>query len=169
MATKPLILTNIGQLLTLRGGAVPRRGRELAELSIVEDAAVLCAKGKVVAAGKRREVSKAAAKLKAKEFDCRGKVVLPGFVDSHTHLIFAGPRLVDFEKRIAGAGYEEIASAGGGIRSSVAGVRQAKRARLSDNVLAGLTAMLKQGTSVVEAKSGYGLSVDDEIKSLEAI
>src|SRR3954469_11544019 len=131
MAPKSLLLTNIGQLLTLRSGATPRRGRELAELSIIEDAAVLCAKGKIVAAGKRREVLKVAKKLKAKEFDCRGKVVLPVFVDSHTHLIFAGPRLVDFEKRIAGAGYEEIAAAGGGIRSSVDGVRRTSRSTLA--------------------------------------
>src|SRR5207248_8013405 len=97
---KPLLLTNIGQLLTLRGGTGPRRGRDLAELSIVEDAAVLCAQGKIVAAGKQKDVLKSARKIKAKELDCEGKVVLPGFVDSHTHLIFAGPRLVDFEKRI---------------------------------------------------------------------
>src|SRR5689334_13295477 len=111
---KPLLLTNIGQLLTLRGGPGPRRGRELAELAIIEDGAVLCAAGKITAVGTRREVAKQAKKLKAQEFDCGGKVVLPGFVDSHTHLIFAGPRLVDFEKRIVGASYEEIAAAGGG-------------------------------------------------------
>jgi len=166
---KPLLLTNIGQLLTLRGGAVPRRGRDLTELSIIEDAAVLCAKGKIVAAGKRREVSKAAAKHKAKEIDCRGKVVLPGFVDSHTHLIFAGPRLVDFEKRIAGAGYEEIASAGGGIRSSVEGVRSSSRSALAKRALIALEEMGSQGTTTVEAKSGYGLDTASEMKSLEAI
>ena len=166
---KPLLLTNIGQLLTLRGGAGPRRGPELAELSIVEGAAVLCAKGKIVAAGKQREVLKAVKKIKAKEFDCEGKVVIPGFVDSHTHLIFAAPRLVDFEKRIAGAGYEEIAGAGGGIRSSVDGVREASRSTLAKGALAALQEMASQGTTTVEAKSGYGLSTDAEIKSLEAI
>ena len=167
--SRPLILTNIGQLLTLRGGAVPRRGRELSELSIIEDAAVLCAKGKIVAAGKQREVLKAARKLKAKEFDCKGKVVLPGFVDSHTHLIFAAPRLIDFEKRIAGAGYEEIAAAGGGIRSSVEGVRNSSRNALANRALTVLEEMASQGTTTVEAKSGYGLSTEAEIKSLEAI
>jgi len=166
---KPLLLTNIGQLLTLRGGAGPRRGRDLAELGMVEDAAVLCAKGKIVAAGKRREVSKQAKKFKTKEFDCEGKVVLPGFVDSHTHLIFAGPRLVDFEKRIAGAGYEEIAAAGGGIRSSVDGVRNASRSTLAKRALEVLEEMASQGTTTVEAKSGYGLSSEAEIKSLQAI
>jgi imidazolonepropionase len=166
---KPLLLTNIGQLLTLRGSAGPRRGRELAELSLVEDAAVLCAKGKIVAAGRRREVSKQAKKVKAKELDCQGKVVLPGFVDSHTHLIFAGPRLIDFEKRIAGSRYEEIAAAGGGIRSSVDGVRKAGRSTLAKRALAVLQEMSSQGTTTVEAKSGYGLSTEAEIKSLEAI
>jgi imidazolonepropionase len=166
---KALLLTNIGQLLTLRGAAGPRRGRELAELAIVEDAAVLVSKGKIVTAGKQKEVLKAAKKIKAKEFDCRGKVVLPGFVDSHTHLIFAGPRLVDFEKRITGSGYEEIAAAGGGIRSSVDGVRNASRSTLTKRALAALHEMASQGTTTVEAKSGYGLSTDSEIKSLEAI
>ena len=166
---KPLLLTNIGQLLTLRGGAGPRRGRDLAELGMVEDAAVFCANGKIVATGKRREVSKQAKRLKAKEFDCEGKVVLPGFVDSHTHLIFAGPRLVDFEKRIAGAGYEEIAAAAGGIRSSVDGVRNASRSTLAKRALQVLEEMASQGTTTVEAKSGYGLSTEAEIKSLQAI
>ena len=166
---KPLLLTNIGQLLTLGGGNGPRRGNELADLSTIEDAAVLSVNRKIVAAGKQKEVLKAAKKIKAKEFDCRGKVVLPGFVDSHTHLIFAGPRLVDFEKRIAGSGYEEIAAAGGGIRSSVDGVRKSSRSTLVKRALAALQEMASQGTTTVEAKSGYGLSTDSEIKSLEAI
>ena len=167
--SKPLLLTNIGQLLTLRGGAGPRRERELAELSIVENAAVLCAEGKIIAAGKQKDVLKAAKKLKAEEFDCRGNVVLPGFVDSHTHLIFAAPRLVDFEKRIAGSDYEEIAAAGGGIRSSVDGVRKLSRSALAKRALVALQEMSSQGTTTVEAKSGYGLNTAAEIRSLEAI
>ena len=167
--SKPLLLTNIGQLLTLRGGAGPRRGRELGELAIMGDGAALCAAGKISAVGSRREVTKQAKKLKAKEFDCGGKVVLPGFVDSHTHLIFAGPRLVDFEKRIVGASYEEIAAAGGGIRSSVDGVRKATRKTLSVRALDALERMGAQGTTTVEAKSGYGLDTEAEIKSLQAI
>jgi imidazolonepropionase len=166
---KPLLLTNIGQLLTLRGGPGPRRGHELAELGIIEDGAVLCTAGKITAVGTRREVAKQAKKLKFEEFDCGGKVVLPGFVDSHTHLIFAGPRLVDFEKRIVGASYEKIAAAGGGIRSSVDGVRKATRKTLAIRALDALEQMGAQGTTTVEAKSGYGLDTDSEIKSLEAI
>lgn len=96
-------------------------------------------------------------------------MVLPGFVDSHTHPAFIRPRLVDFEKRIAGASYEDIAKAGGGIRSSVEGVRAAGKADLSGKILAALREMSSLGTTTVEAKSGYGLSLDAELKSLEAI
>jgi imidazolonepropionase len=96
-------------------------------------------------------------------------VVLPGFVDSHTHPVFAAPRLVDFEKRAAGATYQEIAAAGGGIRSSVAGVRKASKRILSEKVLSVFQEMADHGTTTIEAKSGYGLSTASEIKSLEAI
>ena len=95
--------------------------------------------------------------------------MLPGFVDSHTHPAFAAPRLVDFEKRIGGATYEQIAEAGGGIRSSVEGVRKSGRAALAEKILSALNEMAAQGTTTVEAKSGYGLSLEAEMKSLEAI
>jgi imidazolonepropionase len=134
---------------------------------------VLCAGGKIIAAGPQGAVLRdpwlKKNRRKVQELDCQRRVVTPGFIDCHTHPVFAEPRLVDFEKRIAGAGYEEIAAAGGGIRSSVAAVRSASRGDLSRKVLAALNAMLEQGPSVVEAKSGYGLTMVDEIKSLEAI
>jgi imidazolonepropionase len=168
-----LLLANIGQLLTLRGEAAPRRGTTLKEIGLVEDAAVVCAGGKILAAGPQREILRdpwlRSNRRRVQELDCRGGVVLPGLIDCHTHPVFAEPRLVDFEKRIAGAGYEEIAAAGGGIRSSVAAVRKATAGQLSEKVLIALNAMLEQGTSVVETKSGYGLTLEDEIKSLEAI
>ena len=103
------------------------------------------------------------------EIDCRGRVVLPGFVDSHTHPVFTCPRLVDFEKRIAGANYEEIAEAGGGIRASIEGVRKAGKAALTELVAVALEDMARHGTTTVEAKSGYGLSLESELKSLEVI
>jgi imidazolonepropionase len=103
------------------------------------------------------------------ELDCRGKLVLPGFVDSHTHPVFVSPRLIDFEKRAAGASYEEIAAAGGGIRVSIDGVRRAGEATLADHVFAALRQAQSQGTTTVEAKSGYGLDPASEIKSLKAI
>jgi imidazolonepropionase len=168
-----LLLANIGQLLTLRGAAGPRRGFELGEVGLIEDAAVLCGGGRIIAAGKQREVLGhlwlRKNKRRLREIDCNGGIVLPGLIDCHTHPVFTHPRLVDFEKRIAGATYEEILAAGGGIRSSLAGVRQATRSELSAKVLEALQAMLAHGTSTVEAKSGYGLTAEDEIKSLEAI
>ena len=103
------------------------------------------------------------------ELDCRGKVVLPGFVDSHTHPAFVRPRLLDFERRVAGASYEEIADAGGGIRASMAEVRAASEAKLADHVYAALRQAQSQGTTTLEAKSGYGLDAASEIKSLRAI
>ncbi|MGH9521137.1 MAG: imidazolonepropionase [Terriglobales bacterium] len=171
--TPVTLLTNIGQLLTLRGGANPRRGRDLAEPAIVNDAAVLCSGGKIVSVGTRREAARdgwlKSRKSRVREIDCGGAVVLPGFVDSHTHPVFAAPRLVDFEKRISGATYEEIAKAGGGIASSIASVRKASRAKLTETVLSALREMASQGTTTVECKSGYGLNVESELKSLEAL
>lgn len=171
--TRPILLVNIKQLLTLRGGKGPRRGAELREPGIVEDGAVLCAGGKIVSAGATKDALRdpwiKKNRKKIQEIDCAGRVVLPGFVDSHTHLVFAGPRLVDFEKRVAGASYEEIAEAGGGIRSSIAGVRKASVKELAASALVALNQMSAHGTTTVEAKSGYGLSTEAEIKSLEAI
>jgi imidazolonepropionase len=168
-------LVNIGQLLTLRasGKRGPRRGFDLKQLEIIEDGAVLCVGGKIVSVGTTKDALRdpwlKKNRKKITEIDCAGKVVLPGFVDSHTHPVFVGPRLVDFEKRIEGASYEQIASAGGGIRSSLEAVRKAARAQLTDKVLAALQDMAALGTTTVEAKSGYGLTVQSELKSLEAI
>jgi len=169
-----LLLVNIGQLLTLRSAAHgPRRGASLSELGIIQDAAVLCLAGKIVSVGTTKDALRdqwlKKNRKKVTEIDCRGRVVLPGFVDSHTHPAFTHPRLVDFEKRIAGASYEEIAEAGGGIRSSIEGVRKATKAALAEKVLGALHDLAKHGTTTVEAKSGYGLSLESEIKSLEAI
>ena len=167
---------NIGQLLTLRsisGNPGPRRGPDLRELSIIKDGAVLCAGGRIVSACKTKDALHdpwiRKSRKRIVEIDCAGQVVMPGFVDSHTHPVFVAPRLVDFEKRIAGGTYEQIAEAGGGIRSSVDGVRKAGKKLLVDKVLGALHEMAEQGTTTVEAKSGYGLTVDSEIKSLEAI
>jgi len=171
-----LLLVNISQLLTLRsasGNSGPRRGPGLQELSIIKDGAVLCTGGKIVSACKTKDALRdpwlKRNRKKIVEIDCAGQVVLPGFVDSHTHPVFVTPRLVDFEKRIAGGTYEQIAEAGGGIRSSVEGVRKAGKKLLVEKVLDALHQMAEQGTTTVEAKSGYGLTVDSEIGSLEAI
>ena len=139
----------------------------------MEDAAVLCMGGKIVSVGKSKDALRDSWLKKNRpsviEIDCEHQVVLPGFVDSHTHPVFVAPRLIDFEKRIAGATYEEIAEAGGGIRSSVDGVRRAGKSELAGRVLQALREMAEQGTTTIEAKSGYGLSLESELKSLEAI
>jgi len=174
--TKPLLLLNIEQLMTLCSAAPgPRRGASLSDLGIIKDAAVLCLGGKIVSVGSTKDALRdpwlQAKKNRKKviEIDCRDQVVLPGFVDSHTHPVFAQPRLVDFEKRITGASYEEIAEAGGGIRASIEGVRKSTKPALTEVVSAVFHDLAKHGTTTVEAKSGYGLSFDSELKSLEAI
>ena len=171
-----MLLINVGQLLTLRDSSIksgPRRGAGLGNLGIIENGAVLCLGGKIVSVGKTKDALRDPwlknNRRKITEIDCGRKIVVPGFVDSHTHPVFVGPRLVDFEKRIEGASYEEIAGAGGGIRSSLEGVRKASKAALAVRVEATLRQMAAHGTTTVEAKSGYGLTLDSELKSLEAI
>jgi imidazolonepropionase len=171
-----LFLANIGQLVTLRSAFAaggPRRGAALRALGVITDGAVLCLGGKIVSVGTTKDALRdpwlRKNRKKVTEIDCAGKVVTPGFVDSHTHPVFVSPRLVDFEKRIEGASYEEIAAAGGGIRSSVDAVRKAAKGVLVAKVLAALREMAAHGTTTVEAKSGYGLTVESELKSLEAI
>jgi imidazolonepropionase len=171
-----LLLFNIGQLLTLghpSGKPDPRRGSSLSELGTIKDAAVLCLGGKIVSVGRTKDaVGDPWLKKNRKnivEIDCKQQVVLPGFVDSHTHPAFISPRLLDFEKRISGATYEEIAQAGGGIRSSVEDVRKASEGLLSEEILKAFQLMADQGTTTVEAKSGYGLTAASELKSLGAI
>jgi imidazolonepropionase len=169
-----LLLLNIGQLLTLRSAtAGPRRGASFSELGIIPDAAVLCVGGKIVSVGATKDALRdpwlTKNRKKIVEIDCSGRVVLPGLVDSHTHPVFMQPRLVDFEKRISGANYEEIAEAGGGIRSSIDGVRKAGKSVLTKKVSAVLGEMARHGTTTVEAKSGYGLNLESELKSLVAI
>ena len=173
---KLLLLRNIAQLLTLtlRSAANgPRRGAFLSDLGIIQDATVLCLAGKIVSVGTTKDALRdpwlRKNRKKVTEIDCGGRVVLPGFVDSHTHPAFTHPRLVDFEKRISGANYEEIAEAGGGIRSSIDGVRKASKAALTKKVSEVLADLAAHGTTTVEAKSGYGLNLESELKSLEAI
>jgi imidazolonepropionase len=137
------------------------------------DAAVLCLGGKIVSVGTTKDALRDRWLKKNRknitEIDCGGRVVLPGFVDSHTHPVFVHPRLVDFEKRISGANYEEIAAAGGGIRSSIDGVRKASQAALTGKIVTALADFARNGTTTVEAKSGYGLDLESELKSLDAI
>jgi imidazolonepropionase len=175
-AATPVLLANIGQLLTLQSAQPtpgPRRAGDLRELGIIRDGAVLCVGGRIVAVGTTKDALRdpwlKKNRKKVTEIDCASKVVVPGFVDSHTHPVFVAARLVDFEKRIEGASYETIAASGGGIRSSLEAVRKATKNALTAKVLSTLKEMAAHGTTTVEAKSGYGLTIDSELKSLQAI
>jgi imidazolonepropionase len=162
-----LLIHNIGQLVTLAGAAGPRRGAQMRELGIVADGALAARDGRIVAVGPARMVSDA---VKASEtLDARGAAVIPGFVDPHTHLPWAGDRAGEFELRIGGATYMEIMAAGGGIVRTVSDTRAAPLERLVDETAARAARMLAFGTTTAEAKTGYGLNVADELKQLEAI
>ncbi len=166
-----LLLTGCKQLLTLRGPA-PRRGAELRDLGIVKNGALLIREGRIAAIGSEAQVKRAARKLPPKErkrlreLDAQGAVALPGFVDSHTHLVFPASRANEYEQRIAGATYEQIAKSGGGILSTVAKLRKASPASLKQHALQSLVHMAAHGTTTVEAKSGYGLDASSELKIL---
>jgi imidazolonepropionase len=145
----------------------PQRGHQLGDLGLIEDGAVACADGLIVAVGPTTDVR---ADWQAKvELDATGCVVCPGFVDSHTHAVWAGDRADEFVQRIQGATYQEIQARGGGIMATVRATRAASVARLVDESRPRLNRMLAHGSTTVEVKTGYGLSVDGELKMLEAI
>jgi imidazolonepropionase len=159
------LITGCSQLLTLRG-AVPRRGKALSELAIIRDGAILVHEDRIAAVGTRRRIERLPAARKAEKLDLKGKVVLPGFVDSHTHLIFPKSRAHEYEDRIAGATYEEIARKGGGIRSTVKQCRGASSDSLKTRALENLNIFAAHGTTTIESKSGYGLDWKSELKIL---
>jgi imidazolonepropionase len=150
----------------LSGAEVPRRRATLAVLGTIHDGAVLAKGPEILRVGKTADLEADARRLRAEAIDCCGRVVMPGFVDSHTHLIFAGNRVEDFEQRIQGRTYQEIARAGGGIRSSAERLKQAPRAELVARGLSFLEQFTAHGTTTVEVKTGYGLDVPGELKSL---
>src|SRR5260370_7652342 len=160
-----LLLTNCSQLVTLRGPA-PRRGKALANAGIVRNGAVLIEDGKIAAVGARTEIEALPEALAAERLDAGGRIALPGFVDSHTHLVFAANRAEDYEMRIAGASYEEIARKGGGILSSVKRLRAATEESLQQRALTALQQFAAHGTTTVEAKTAYGLDTPTALKTL---
>ena len=163
-----LAVINCSQLLTLGGAARPRVGAEMRELSIIEDGALLVFDGRIEKVGARTEIEPLI-EAGVEVFDAGGRVLMPGFVDAHTHAVFAGMRVDEYEQRALGATYQEIAARGGGIRSTV---RATRAASLEDLIEAGRRYsdwFLRTGTTTVEAKSGYGLTVEDELKLLRAI
>ena len=166
---RPLFFRDAEQVLTLAGRPVPRRGRDLEELGIVRGGAVLTAAGSIAGVGRTRDLLGEARRLGARTIDCRGRVVMPGFVDSHTHLVFAGSRVEDYVRRLQGATYDQIARAGGGIRLTARRVAEASGRALADQALRFLEEFAAHGTTTVEIKTGYGLEVEAEIKLLRAM
>jgi imidazolonepropionase len=160
-----LLITGASQLLTLRGKA-PRRGKALSDLGILQDGALLVRDGVIAAVGARSQIAGLAEARSAERIDVGGRVVLPGFVDSHTHLIHAASRAEEYELKIAGASYEEIARKGGGILNSVKKLRAATAESLKARAHAALREFAAHGTTTLEAKSGYGLDVASELKIL---
>ena len=165
---KTVALLHASQLVTLAGPKRPRVGAELRNLSIISDGGLLVRDGVIVATGPSDVIEKQMS-ADTEVIDAAGHVVLPGFVDAHAHPVFGGDRVDEFEMRVSGASYEEIAAGGGGIRSTV----RKTRAATEDELLAQATKhsrwFIRGGTTTVEAKSGYGLSVEDEIKMLRVV
>jgi imidazolonepropionase len=163
-----LAVVNIGQLVTLAGPSRPRVGNELRELGIINDAALLIEDGRIVVVGRRSEMQ---SKIPphAAVVDAEGRCVTPGFVDAHTHLAFAGNRAAEFEQRIAGATYQQIAAAGGGILSTVHATRAATEEELLNETRCHRDWLLRAGTTTIEAKSGYGLDLETELRILRVL
>jgi imidazolonepropionase len=158
------LLIRNARVLTLAGGVRARRGAELRELGVVDQADVWVNEGKIAAIGSKLEQP-----AEAEVINAAGRVLMPGFVDCHTHACWAGDRLDEWERKLRGMTYVEILKAGGGIHATVRAVREATRKQLAANLKARLDLMLRAGTTTVEVKSGYGLTIEAELKMLHAI
>jgi len=164
-----LLIHNLGELATPLGSA-PRRGAEQGRIERRRRVEVLCRAGRIAFVGDRDEREREHGALPgAARLDGRGGTLVPGFVDPHTHLPWAGSREHEFAERLAGKSYQEIAAAGGGILSTVRATRAASEEELVERMLPRLDRMLALGTTTAEAKSGYGLTPRDELKQLRAI
>ena len=163
-----LAVLHASQLITLAGPPRARFGKELGDLGIISDGGLFAADGRITHVGRTREIEKLCQR-NTEVVDAGGCAVLPGFVDAHTHLVFAGNRLEDFESRARGETYQQIAKRGGGIQTTV----QATRATTEDDLFAlakkRASWFLRNGTTTIEAKSGYGLTLKDELKILRVI
>ncbi len=169
MIEADLAIVGIAELATPEGKTA-RTGADLSRLRVVRDAAVACREGRIVFVGAEKEYRARATLVPGgRTLDAAAGTALPGFVDAHTHLPFAGWREAEFGERLSGATYAEIAERGGGILSTVAATRAISREALVGLVQARLDALLRLGTTTVEAKSGYGLSLESELKQLEAL
>jgi len=160
-----MLIHSASQLLTLSGG--PQRGNDLGRLGVIQDGAVLIHGEKIAAVGRSDELL--ANYPDEPEQDAEGKVVLPGFVDPHTHAIWAGDRALEFEMRLQGKSYLDILAAGGGILSTVRATRSSSLERLMSETRARLASIFNHGTTTVEVKTGYGLSMATELRMLQAL
>lgn len=164
-----LVVRNIGLLASLKGPR-PRRGSDMKDIGALKGAAVAAERGRIVFVGPEADLGRGVrTSQNVTEIDARGAIVLPGFVDAHTHLAYAGDRDDEIRARLAGATYEQISSQGGGIVRTVAATRAVSTGDLARIVRARLDSVLSLGTTAVEVKSGYGLSMEAERRSLEAI
>lgn len=162
-----LILYNASQIVTVAGrGAERKCGRDMRDIGVIQDGAVAIKDGRIAFVGASDDIDISDAE---RSINAYGKVVLPGFIDSHTHLVFAGAREEEFARRIAGATYAEIAASGGGINTTVKATRAASKVELTEYALHRLDSCLGFGSTTVEIKSGYGLDYESEIKLLEVI
>lgn len=167
MQDADLIITNVGQLVTCASGGKPKRGAAMLNVGMIENGAVAITDGRFVGVGASQEILR---DFQSDEIiDAEGRVVCPGFVDPHTHIVFAGDRLNEFELKIKGAAYLEILASGGGIISTVRQTREASVESLIAQSLARLDRMLACGTTTCEIKTGYGLDTATELKMLEVI
>lgn len=164
-----LLVSNCGQLLTLAGPARPRVGTEMSDVGLVRNGAVLIRDGRILRAGPADRIGRSPEARGARRVDACRRVVLPGFVDSHTHALFAASRVDDYVARLSGATYSQIARAGGGIQASARRVRQASEAALVSRLQSSVRLFLEHGTTTAEVKSGYGLDVAQERKLLRVI
>ncbi|MBA2269652.1 MAG: imidazolonepropionase [Chthoniobacterales bacterium] len=163
-----LAVLHAAQLVTLAGPGRPRVGAELSDVAIVSHGGMLVRDGVIAALGRSDEIARQMP-ADAQVVDAGGRVVLPGFIDAHAHPVFGGNRVDEFELRARGASYEEIAAAGGGIRSTVAKTRAASEEELRQQALKHARWFLQCGTTTVEGKSGYGLTLADELKMLRVM
>jgi imidazolonepropionase len=162
-----LLVRDLAGLATPAGSVAPLRGRALGEVIVIEDAYILCAGDSIEAVGRMRDLPRLDGEVE--EVDGRGLCAIPGLVDCHTHACFAGDRVEEFALRVAGASYEDLHAAGGGIMSTVRATRAAGEQALADAVRRHRGWMLRAGTTTFESKSGYGLDRDTELASLHAV
>jgi imidazolonepropionase len=164
-----LVIRNCGELLTLADGPLPRRGPWLRELAVLHGAAIAIKGEEIIWTGPDPDLDRNIDVAEAEVVDAGGRLVMPAFIDPHTHLVFSGDRSGEFAARLMGRNYQEIEASGGGIPATVRATRAAVRPELLASARARLREAVVHGTTTLEVKSGYGLNLADEIKSLEVI